>query len=95
MLIADKRRSVALLNDFIMEIRSMLSPEAKSTLEFYAKAKTFTSKPEFEQIIKSAKNHLQSSGIKPAQYKVAEFLNIANSTFRDKLKNLKINFSKL
>jgi hypothetical protein len=95
MLFRDKRKVMNLLQSYIIDLKAMLSPEAKKVLEYYAKAKTTEDKEEFEQIIKSAKENLKSRGIKPAETAVSEFLDYSNSTFRDKLKKLKINFPKI
>lgn len=95
MLFIDKGKVVDLLKDQVRELKQITSPEGKRILEFYVKAKTSEDKEEFEQIIKAAKENLIGKRIKPVQTAVSEFLNIPNSTFREKLERLKINFSKI
>ena len=95
MLFTDKREVMDLLKEQIRDLKQITSPEGDKVLKFFAKAKTTENKEELEKILKSAKENLTAKNIKPTQKRVSDFLDMKNTTLRDKLDRLKINFYKV
>lgn len=95
MLFTDKREVMDLLKEQIRDLKQITSPEGEKVLKFFAKAKTTENKEELEKILKSAKENLMANNIKPTQKNVSDLLDMKNTTLRDKLNRLKINFYKI